>query len=129
MNYLAVLVSAIVSMVIGGLWFSPVLFGKLWMKLAGHSDKDVAGMKKKIAMGYIIGFITTLITVWVLAWTISATGMNALTVALMIWLGFFGASKLGMVLWDNKPFSLYLILVSYDLVMLLVSSWILMVWV
>ena len=30
----SVLVAAIVSMVIGGLWCSPLLFGNVWMKLS-----------------------------------------------------------------------------------------------
>ncbi len=41
-NYWAVLVAAVVSMVIGALWYSPVLFGKLWMKYSGLSDKKLA---------------------------------------------------------------------------------------
>ena len=46
-NYLAVLVAAIVSMVIGGLWYSPLLFGNVWMKLSGITQKDVEKAKKK----------------------------------------------------------------------------------
>ena len=32
-NYIAVLVSAVIGMAIGALWYSPLLFGKIWMKL------------------------------------------------------------------------------------------------
>jgi hypothetical protein len=46
-NYLAVLVAALVSMVIGGLWYSPLLFGNIWMKLSGITQKDVEKAKKQ----------------------------------------------------------------------------------
>jgi len=45
MNYLAVLVAAVSSFMLGGLWYSPVLFGKMWndenggVKQAGHPAK------------------------------------------------------------------------------------------
>ena len=47
----------------------------------------------------------------------------------LVWLGFFVTSKLGMVLWDNKPFSLYLLYIFHDLVVLLIIGGILAVWV
>ena len=35
-NYLAVLVAAIINMVIGSIWYSPSMgFGKSWMKYSG----------------------------------------------------------------------------------------------
>ncbi len=39
-NYLAVLVAAIVGMVVGFIWYSPKVFGKMWMKLSGVNPKD-----------------------------------------------------------------------------------------
>ncbi|MFN3694309.1 MAG: DUF1761 domain-containing protein, partial [Ignavibacterium sp.] len=39
-NYLAVLVCGIISMVIGSLWYGP-LFSKLWMKQHGFTEEDL----------------------------------------------------------------------------------------
>ena len=47
MNYLAVFVAAVVVFIIGYLWYSPFLFGNLWMKLSNISIKDVNKSKKK----------------------------------------------------------------------------------
>lgn len=38
-NYLAVLVSAIASMVLGMIWYNPSVFGNTWMKLSKLSEK------------------------------------------------------------------------------------------
>jgi hypothetical protein len=40
-NPWAVLAAALVNFVIGGLWYSPVLFGKAWMKANGFTDADL----------------------------------------------------------------------------------------
>ena len=60
-NYLVILVSAIISFIIGALWYS-LLFGKSWTKLMGFSAKDIEKTKKKsMAKTYFIGFIAQLI--------------------------------------------------------------------
>ena len=37
-NYLAVLAAAVSAFVLGGLWYSPLLFAKKWMAYTGHAD-------------------------------------------------------------------------------------------
>jgi hypothetical protein len=44
-NYLAILASGIIMMVLGYLWYGP-LFGKPWMKLAGITKSDMEKSKK-----------------------------------------------------------------------------------
>ncbi len=132
-NYIAVVAAAVVSMILGWLWYSPVLFGNLWMKLSGINPKKVGKSKQK-GMGklYFIAFIGLLVTAYVLAHfvdyleatTISA-GMQA---GFWIWIGFVAPVMLGTVLWDEKPWRLYFILAGYQLVSLLISGSILAVW-
>jgi hypothetical protein len=40
-NYLAVIAAALSAFVIGGLWYSPLLFQKPWMRANGLSDADL----------------------------------------------------------------------------------------
>jgi Protein of unknown function (DUF1761) len=42
-NDWAVLVAAVVAFVMGGLWYSPLLFGKAWVKLRGMDSAQAAG--------------------------------------------------------------------------------------
>jgi hypothetical protein len=37
-NYVAVLAAALSSFLIGGLWYSPVLFARAWMREAGLAE-------------------------------------------------------------------------------------------
>ena len=40
-NFWAVLVAALANFVIGGMWYSPALFGKAWMRANGFGDDDL----------------------------------------------------------------------------------------
>jgi hypothetical protein len=129
-NYLAVLVAAITSFVIGALWYSQILFGKLWEKLQGIK----MGSGKNMAVLMTINFIGALIFAYVLVHTIKYAGATSIADALMAgfftWLGYFAVTTLlGTVLWENKPIKLYLINSGYWLVDILVMSIILTLWV
>jgi len=50
-NYLAILVAAIVPMVLGFLWYNPILFGNVWMREAGMTEEKM----KSVNMGLIFG--------------------------------------------------------------------------
>lgn len=39
-NYLAVATAALVTFAIGGLWYSPILFAKAWMRECGMTDEQ-----------------------------------------------------------------------------------------
>ncbi len=48
-NWLAVFVAGISAFVVGGIWYSPVLFGKAWMEESALTDDLIkAGNKGKI---------------------------------------------------------------------------------
>ena len=41
-NNVAVLVSGVAIFMLGGLWYSPVLFAKRWVKLIGKTEEERA---------------------------------------------------------------------------------------
>ncbi len=133
-NYVAVLMTAIVGFVVGMLWYSPALFGKQWMKLAGKTEKDMKKAKEKgMAKQMVIAFISLLVMAYVLAWLTGVLGAATFSagaiVGFWIWLGFLGTTQLGSVLWEQKPVTLYLLNTAHWLVILAISGGILAVWV
>lgn len=132
-NYWAVLVAGIASMVVGSLWYSPLLFGNAWMRLSGLSAERLAELKAK-GMGktYALGFLTSLIMAYVLAhfvgiWDASGVA-GAFQLAFWIWLGFIATKSLGSVLWEGKPYRLYFLNISHDLISIFVMALILTFW-
>ena len=132
-NFLAVIISALVAFIIGGLWYSPILFGNAWMKSSGMIEKDIKKQKSK-GMGkmYFIGFLMALVTAYILSHFVQYVGVStfydALELACWIWLGFIAPISLGVVLWEGKSFKFYLINVAYNLVSLALMAEILTFW-
>lgn len=54
-NWLAALAAAVSSFVVGGLWYSPTLFGKAWQREAGVTDEQIKnGNPAKIYGGALV---------------------------------------------------------------------------
>lgn len=133
-NYLAVFVTTIISMGIGALWYSPLLFGKLWMKLTGITTQDMDKAKKKgMAKNYIIGFVSTLLMIYILShfvdYTEAKTPIQGALTGFWLWLGFIATTSINTVLWEGKPLKLYILNNAHILVILILMGTILAVWV
>ena len=63
-NLWAVLACGVTSLVLGALWYSPVLFGNRWQRLAGVSDDQLARGHAKI---FGLAFVLSLIAAFVFA--------------------------------------------------------------
>lgn len=126
MAYWGILASAIASMIIGSLWYGP-LFGKTWMSLEGFSKADLSKQKSKSMVPlYITAFIMSLLTAFVLKWIIDSlqvpTIAEALSLGFIVWLGFYVTIQSGDFLWKGKSFKLYILNISYWLIVLLTTS-------
>lgn len=135
-NYLAIIVSTILTMVIGYVWYGP-LFGKPWSTLMGFSPEHRAKRDKGMRLNYIIMALGALLMTFILAYVIIFAGtfiqlsgaLAGLLVGIMCWLGFIVPVSLGTVLWDDKPWKLWFINAGYYLVVLIIIGAILGFWV
>ena len=129
-NYLAVLVASIIQIILGALWYSPVLFVKPWLNSIGKSMPT--SKPKGMAMSYIGMIVSTLIMNYILAHFIQYAGatdvVGGLLAGFWIWLGFVATTSLGLVLWEKRSVKWYVITTGYYLIALLISGVILAVW-
>lgn len=132
-NFWAVLGSAVVSMIIGSLWYGP-LFGKQWMNLSDLNEEKLKASKGMwMPVLYALALVGSLVMSFVLAHALVFTGayfqIVGLSAGLMVgflnWLGFIAPVTLGSVLWEGKPWKLWLLNNAYYLVTLLVMGMIL----
>ncbi len=136
-NYVAVLVCGIASMVVGFVWYGP-LFGKAYMQIMGAdtmTPQQKESMKKNMWGMYLIQFILSLITAGVLAvhianWADAST--STLAIAICSWFGFVMTTNAGAALWSGKPknvaWKMFLISSGAHLVTFIVLGLILSVW-
>jgi len=52
MNWLAIIVAALANFLLGGLWYSPILFGKRWQKENNLSDEDLKNTNQLRVFGF-----------------------------------------------------------------------------
>jgi len=130
-------VAAIIAFVVGGLWYSPLLFGNLWMKLSGITQKQVEKAKKNGGMAgmwksYLGMLLATIVTSYVVAYFVKALGASTATDGAMIgfwlWLCVAAPLQLNSVVWEGKPFKLYLlqtghVLVELGIIGAIVAAW------
>lgn len=59
LNFLAIIVAATSSFIIGGIWYSPIGFGKRWMSETGLTDESIqqVNMKKVFALAFVASFV------------------------------------------------------------------------
>lgn len=136
-NYLAVLVSAICSIVLGSIWYGP-LFGKKWAKLMGINmpDKPTKEMKSMMMKSYGFMGVTTLIMAFVMAHSTIFAATYTHTTGIMAglmsgfwnWIGFILPVTMGDQLWGGKSWKLLPITSGYYLVSLCLMGIILSVW-
>ena len=132
MNLWFVLLAGVAGYVVGSLWFT-VLFGKTWSKLQGFTKTQIEETKKKgMVVGFIVQFIGTVLMAYVLAFVIKGMGVSGFVggmgTGIAVWFGFQATIMLGMVLWEKKPFRLYLINVTNYLVAMAIMGGIIAAW-
>jgi len=134
-NLWAVLVAGVSTMVVGFLWYSPLLFAKPWTVLMGYDPNDKAkmeAMRKSAGKAYAISFVASLVAALVLGKVIEVTTVNSalygMKIGFAMWLGFVTTVQLTAKLFGNQPTKLYLINTGYQLVCYLAMGAILAVW-
>jgi hypothetical protein len=134
-NLLAVLVAAVATMVVGFLWYSPLLFAKPWMREMGYDPNDKARMeemKKSAGAAYSGSFVASLVSAFILAlflhWLRAESLQFGLMVGLHVWLGFVATVQFTSALFTKQSMKLFGINTGYQLVCYLAMSAILTCW-
>ena len=129
-NYLAVLVSGIVMFMLGGLWYSPALFARRWLALIGKSPEELKAGGKPVY--YLVAFLSALVTAYALAVFLGlipgATIATGITLGVLCWVGFAGATSLMHAVFSLKPLALWMIDTGYSLATFIIAGIILAVW-
>lgn len=130
-NFVGVLIAAIVYFVIGAIWYSRFLFAD---EFGRHHEPPIGETKEEISSNkvgsYIGEFIISLIIAYVLSIILeisqAVTIIEGITVALWIWIGFIATTHFSAVLWARKTVRHFFIHAGFMLVGLLAMGAILM---
>ena len=129
-NLVAVLGAAVLAFVIGGLWYSPLLFGRAYLTLRGLDA--AAARDAAMPVGEMVGeFGRWLLITVVLAASMARVGVNTMqttvTFGLAMWVIIYAALA-GSVLHEGYPWRVYAIHAGDGLAKLVTITAILGLW-
>lgn len=136
-NYLAVFAAAVVMFILGGLWYSPVLFAKKWIALQGRTEEQeraqaaAANMPLMYTSAFVCALITAIVMAHIMAHMASIMPTGAVHGAFfgfMAWLGFAAPTSYATALFSGKPKQLWFIDSMYNLVSFVLAALILAAW-
>ena len=126
-NYLAVILATLSSMIVGSIWYTPKVFGNYWMRAANITP---SGTASDAVRPIVITVIVSFVTAWVLAgaafisWDFYGGSffVNTLVTALILWAGFTAARFITHDAFDGRPTGLTVLNVAHELVTIVIMA-------
>ena len=116
-NYLAVIVAAVLYWFMGAFWFG-VLFGKQWMALEGMTMESAKNFNPTIP--YIVSMIANLVIAFILALVCASqkadSAVKGAQTGILMGIGFVATTMLSTYLYEGRSIHLFMINVGYIVV-------------
>ncbi len=125
-NFIAVIIAAVVSMIIGFVWYMPGFLGNPWMKEMGYTPESIKKAQKKMGPMYALSFVGAIVMAYVLTHVMVFSEnyfglprlQTGLTTAFWMWLGFVAPVQMTDVIFGGRSGKLFFINTGYQLVSL-----------
>ena len=128
LNWVAIIVATIIPMVLGALWYSPILFADRWMQSVGRTREELGDAN----LGYLLSAVGAVLSSYVLAriikWGEVDDLWNGALTGLLVWVGFVATVLAVTTYFSGRPRALWLINSGYQLVALVLMGALLGAW-
>jgi hypothetical protein len=126
-NFLAVVLAMLSSMVVGSVWYARSVFGKTWMKLtkvSGSGNRN--DVWKPIAVAVVVGLITAYVLAHV-AYIANQFYHNSfltdtIVTGLWLWLGFTASRLVMHDAFEGRPIKLTALNAAHELVTIVIMA-------
>ncbi len=125
-NYLAVIVTGLIAFALSLMWYSPILFGKIWMEHRNASIQSSPGWTmlfaplRELIVSYVLALLFTRLTL--------TNWKSAAKLIFLLWLAFHAVGMAGAIIWDNMPWQLGAVHSSDWLMKMLFMAVVLSIW-
>ena len=124
-NWLAVLVTWVLHVVLSLVWYQPFFFGKAWVKLSGKEMKPAV---RWMPAGLIAHFVAIFGLAVIIILAKATTALEGILYGLLVAICFIGAMLGGELIWEKIPFKLFLIRLGDQILTLCLAGVILALW-
>ena len=125
-NWLAVILATVSSMIIGAIWYARAVFGRQWMRLAKIDESTMGTGVPQIILTVIVSFITALVLAGSAAIAQNFYGgnflVNTIVTAVILWAGFTAARFITHDAFERRPMALTILTIGHELVTILVMA-------
>lgn len=129
-NFLSIIVAAVAYMVLGALWYSPLLFGNAWMKGIGKTKEQLTAGASP--MNYIMALILSFVAAYgiarIMVWTNRGSISDGIVIGLLAGVCFVLSSMGVNDVFEKRPKGLTAINVIYHIVGFIVIGIIVGAW-
>lgn len=126
-NWIAVIIGAVFSMVLGTLWYGPI-FGKLWLKIVGKKEEDL----QSSTIMYLLPLLATLIGMYVLGALIKGLEITlwwqGLIMGAVVWIGVGSTATLTTGTFEGSPRGAWALFTLYQLIVYSVMGVVFSIW-
>ena len=127
-NWWAVLVAALVPMVLGAMWYSPVLFADRWLRAIGKTQEELGeGPGALYGLAVLNAAVLSVVVAVVAGWAGADTLFQGLAVGALVWAAVATTSLVNST-FAGRPLDLWALDSGYHLLSLLAIGAIVGVW-
>ncbi|MGH8727330.1 MAG: DUF1761 domain-containing protein [Burkholderiales bacterium] len=127
-NWMAVFVVVVLHQALGFLWYSPMLFGDLWMDAIGLVPEDAQPTPTPFVLAIAASLALNVTLAWLFTRLYVASAMSGMWIAFICWLGFFVLNSATHSAFEGETLPLILISGGKELVAFLLSGTVLGAW-
>lgn len=124
-NIIAVILAVLANMIIGALWYSPLLFAKVWMKSLGKTMEELQ-QSGNPNIGYGLTTLAGIISAIVLSLFIQlldpVTVSGGAFIGFLAGLGIASARELSPTFFEGRKYTLFFISAGYHIVSLTIMG-------
>ncbi len=135
LNYVAIVVVAVLNIILGMIWWHDVLFGKPWRALMGWdkmSKDDLKKKQKEAGPAHATSAVSSLVIAFFLGGLIDMLDLDSLggafRLAWVLWVAFVATTTLVDYMYAERKIKLWAINYGYHLAGMIMMSLILVSW-
>jgi len=123
-SFIAIVLAVFANMIIGALWYSPVLFANIWMKSLGKTAEELHKSNANIGYGLttLAGIVTAIILSLFMSMLESVTIGGGALIGFLAGAGIASARELSPTFFEGRKYTLFFISSGYHIVSLTIMG-------
>ena len=115
-------VCAVSAAIIGGLWYSPQVFGKTWAKLADVDLKDKSGAAVRMLYSFLANIALAVTLYSIAEWSQAYGVRSGMVMGILLGFGVVMMSMMLPYMWEKRSPKLFMINASYQVIVIITMS-------